>query len=541
VGDLREVVRAPLDGPPPCDRRRVLFLGDSFTYGYGVQDEGRTFPAILSALLRDRENHPVATFNGGIPGSHTVDWLRLLDRAEPLLQPDLTVVVFFLRDGQRAATNVGQLRKVRADLRALVADDDLAGTSALWRFLVTRGAQQRLGLEHLRVIAQGYVGTPAQRQEWKRAQLDLLEARATVAARGGRLVVVVFPVLFGLRGGYPLQAVVDAVLASCQAHGLPALSLLDAFRGRDGPPLWVASDDAHPNQEAHALAAQAMLPFITHHLHRAGRSTCAGEPPHHQPAWPSAPLPLPENTPPPVARLLTQVERSPGSVRQVPPEHLPVFARFVSHPVLGPEVLDVLEGLGPGAAPALPALLDALGDRHVPRNHRILRVVGNAGEAAVPALREALVLRRGHGVEALEAAGAVGWRGAALAPVAARLLVSTDSPGVTRAALRALGAMGPAAAGEVASRLDGATPLARARLLRALGHVGPHLPPRWTGEVARALEDPDPQVRVAAAMALWQAVPASRDAREALERTARSGGEAGTWAALALEELRATK
>jgi hypothetical protein len=40
------------------------------------------------------------------------------------------------------------------------------------------------------------------------------------------------------------------------------LDLFDAFRGRDGPSLWVHPTNQHPNEEAHAIAAEALGRFL---------------------------------------------------------------------------------------------------------------------------------------------------------------------------------------------------------------------------------------------------------------------------------------
>lgn len=43
---------------------------------------------------------------------------------------------------------------------------------------------------------------------------------------------------------------------------MPTHDLLPAFLGRDASRLWVSAWDQHPNAEAHAVAAQSLLPFV---------------------------------------------------------------------------------------------------------------------------------------------------------------------------------------------------------------------------------------------------------------------------------------
>jgi hypothetical protein len=43
---------------------------------------------------------------------------------------------------------------------------------------------------------------------------------------------------------------------------MPFLDLLDTFRGHDEKSLWVHPTDHHPNEAAHALAAEAIERFV---------------------------------------------------------------------------------------------------------------------------------------------------------------------------------------------------------------------------------------------------------------------------------------
>jgi len=65
-------------GPEVDCSEVVLFLGDSFTMGYGVND-GEEYPAIVGAALARREP-PVSVWNAGIGGTGNGRWLGCLER-----------------------------------------------------------------------------------------------------------------------------------------------------------------------------------------------------------------------------------------------------------------------------------------------------------------------------------------------------------------------------------------------------------------------------------------------------------------------------
>jgi lysophospholipase L1-like esterase len=87
-------LRTDLDRPSavvPPDERRVLFLGDSWTFGIGL-DLAETYPVQAEALLRgqDPSRHWVA-LNAGIPGANVftiVEWFAWI---APLYRPQVAV------------------------------------------------------------------------------------------------------------------------------------------------------------------------------------------------------------------------------------------------------------------------------------------------------------------------------------------------------------------------------------------------------------------------------------------------------------------
>ena len=71
-------------------RRRIVALGDSFTYGWGVDGE-QTWPAVLERLLR-AGGEEVEVANLGQGGVTSDEYARVAERALPVLKPDLVIV-----------------------------------------------------------------------------------------------------------------------------------------------------------------------------------------------------------------------------------------------------------------------------------------------------------------------------------------------------------------------------------------------------------------------------------------------------------------
>lgn len=246
---------------------RILFLGDSFTYGSGIADVARIFPSLVVARLNELGARPAGRkyelFNGGIPGSLTDRWVRLFQAAVEPLEPDLVVAVFFLRDGTKGVGGSGDLiREIGAEMAALSRTSWFFRSSHAYRFFRERSAQRELSRRYLGGMREAYLGAPEQTGEWRNAQANLRTIRDEIERRGGEFALVVFPVLFELGADYPLAGVCEEIERFARQHGIRVHSLLPAFLGRDASTLWVSPLDQHPNEVAHALAADSITEFL---------------------------------------------------------------------------------------------------------------------------------------------------------------------------------------------------------------------------------------------------------------------------------------
>jgi lysophospholipase L1-like esterase len=247
----------------PANTSRILFVGDSFTFGEGVQDD-ETFASVLQERLRsevENSERRYQVINAGVSGYNTKDEVLNLRMKWLDLEPDTVVLVFYLNDAydeSRFAALItgsaeGELgRELRFESR-----------SRLLQFVADRVFRWRTGRRIAEIYQTQFFDDPAiGGHDWEACKKSIRQASELMRERGIRFAVVIFPELHALDESHPFQNIYQRVHAYAESLGIPALNLFPAFEGRSAPELWVHVTDHHPNPEAHRIAADAIWSFL---------------------------------------------------------------------------------------------------------------------------------------------------------------------------------------------------------------------------------------------------------------------------------------
>jgi sugar phosphate isomerase/epimerase len=264
---------------------RILTLGDSFTWGAGL-DVHETIPKQLEAKLNaGSETGRFEVINGAIPGYNTLEEMRLLKKRGLKYDPDMVLLIYNLndieskpdvtRDESREHLSArpaqpGTMRNagpydVKHGLRGLVLT--MEEHSRLVSFVVPRLGTllRRAGLLGAEVswVEKLFRGYTKENPGWVESSESLREIARITRERGIRLVVAIYPLLVELDryGGKDAHATVRAFLDEL---GVDCIDLLEVFENRQGSSFWVNFADSHPNAEAHRMVTerihQAILP-----------------------------------------------------------------------------------------------------------------------------------------------------------------------------------------------------------------------------------------------------------------------------------------
>lgn len=250
----------------PAGTFRLLFLGDSFTFGEGVP-EGTPFPAKVEGLLRQTSNQGhgkrCEVINGGVSGHNTGDEVVDLERRWLAYNPDMVIIVFYLNDAYDDE-QFGRLITGGAEGISMTPPADVEPASYLYSFLSHRWQRYIMSRQVADIYMSQYSNNPmVGGNDWAEARQALAHAKKITDERGIKLGLIIFPELFELTKAYPFRKIHTDVANTAMSLGIPTLDLLETFHDKDPEKLWVHVTDHHPNQTAHALAAEAIAKFIT--------------------------------------------------------------------------------------------------------------------------------------------------------------------------------------------------------------------------------------------------------------------------------------
>lgn len=234
-------------------KRRITFIGDSFTAGHGIKDVENRFPNIIRKSHPDWEVHVLA--NVGLDtGGETVLLNRALAKGYQL---DQVVLVYCLNDVGDLMPDVAQGPEMY--FANLDQGSWLVANSYLINLFYFRYHAARIPFptSYFSYVRTGYHG-----ELWESQKQRLRNFRDIVEAHGGHLSVVTFPFLNALGPNYEFQFAHDELAQCWKQLGVPHLDLLSVYKGLKPSTLVVNPHDAHPNELACRLAARAIDSFL---------------------------------------------------------------------------------------------------------------------------------------------------------------------------------------------------------------------------------------------------------------------------------------
>jgi lysophospholipase L1-like esterase len=231
---------------------RIMLLGDSTTFGWGVREEDTAAKILERKLAADppRGYTQVEVLNAGVGNYDTVQEVTYYQTRGQAFHPDLVVLVFFINDPE----------PVPVEKKGFLIDRSYLLAFATNRFDgVLRHFGMRPGWKQY--YSSLYDDDKPGFQACKKALQSLADS---TRKNGAQPLVAILPELHQINGDtYPFGAAHNKIEGILNARNVPTLELINGLRDHGPEPtLWVTPLDDHPNAKANNLVADQLKQWI---------------------------------------------------------------------------------------------------------------------------------------------------------------------------------------------------------------------------------------------------------------------------------------
>lgn len=235
---------------------RIVVLGDSITFGKGIEREENRYPELLGRLLEKSTGAKIEVVNLGFPARNTAGEYRSLQVVGMKFEPDVVIIGYGYNDPETLDQILNVFRKTNPGKikRWLFGNSYIAS--------VINASIEKEGVESFYINYYHSINAPdapniAQFRESLKGIVELSRSS------GADVAAVIFPIFMFLdKTPYEFQDADDLITSELKTLEAPYADLLPLFKGRNGRNYWVSSYDSHPNEEVHETAAKELFKIV---------------------------------------------------------------------------------------------------------------------------------------------------------------------------------------------------------------------------------------------------------------------------------------
>ncbi len=261
------------------DEPKILYLGDSVTFGYLLENENDCFPNIIESMLEDSLKCNIETINAGIGGYSPWQEKILLEESGLDFDPDLVVLTIVLNDfTQKFSLEEygGFWKGYQLAMNTSYFVSRLEKRSNIVGFIRKQVINQRYGfdpvhkaeLEEIKMSQVLLYNT--QPDTVKRAVDTTLEYVLSISdiCRNNNieLLVILFPAIYQLMDVVGTKFLDEQLTEFVQEHDIDFISLTPVFdeklKESNQPFEAFFLDDNHPGRNGNIVAATAITDYI---------------------------------------------------------------------------------------------------------------------------------------------------------------------------------------------------------------------------------------------------------------------------------------
>ena len=240
---------------------RIGILGDSITFGGGIENINDRFSNILEKKLKD-SGHNVEVYNLGKPGYDTEGEIQVYEGIKNL-NFDIIVWEYFLNDIQLLGKSTGTPIIVKNSKTGKLAQF-LSEKSFLFDFLYWRTSQRYN--KTLGELRNADLERYHDADQLKLHQQEISAFLKNLHKENKKVMIIIFPFLYFLGQYYPAEDVHEIMSNHFKQNEVEVIDLKGYLKGNNGRDLWASEFDSHPNEYVHKIAAsklyEKILPLV---------------------------------------------------------------------------------------------------------------------------------------------------------------------------------------------------------------------------------------------------------------------------------------
>ncbi|MDO8281316.1 MAG: GDSL-type esterase/lipase family protein [Thermodesulfovibrionia bacterium] len=232
----------------PEDKKRIVFIGDSFTLGWGVEFEDIYSKKLEKSLNENQNSYEV--INMGVGNYNSIMETELFKSKGLSLNPDLVILMYFINDAEPTPHNVTPLEyKTRRN-------------SYFMAFLLDRFIKFKTALDQSydwkKYYGDLYIHNPDNLASNKKSLEELI---TLCNANNIKLLIVNIPELHNLKN-YPFRFATQYISQISEEGKVPFLDLLPYLADQEPESLWVSLEDPHANAKANSIISNTIYEKI---------------------------------------------------------------------------------------------------------------------------------------------------------------------------------------------------------------------------------------------------------------------------------------
>lgn len=240
----------------PDNTYRILTIGDSLTWGEGIQDINAIYTEILEKKLNTWSTDTrYEVLNVSEKGWNVQQYLDALKEKGLSYHPDLVILGFYLNDIEANKDNRPKGPFLSSQVHWLLS-------RISYVYWYTHSAVSGLFFDEEWIdyyLSYLDVHSP----DWKRFATIWKEILSTCKNNHIETIVAILPNPLMLSDAHPFMDTYRNVETLSVQEGALVLNLFPAIKGMNPKELRVGATDNHPSQKAHMIFAEQLFNFIT--------------------------------------------------------------------------------------------------------------------------------------------------------------------------------------------------------------------------------------------------------------------------------------